>query len=177
MEKDAIEVLEADHREVEALFERVQASSAGQDDAVADIVRELSIHDAIERELLYPVVRDRIPSDGEGMAWHSLDEHEETAELLSQIESTDDAPQRDMLLRRLTTSVNDHVTEEENEIFPKLRQAMSQEELVELGSKLEGAKGRAPTHPHPHAPRSGIGAKVGGAAAAAMDRARDAAKS
>jgi hemerythrin superfamily protein len=175
MSRDAIEVLEKDHREVESLFEEVKAGSGGKDDVVEQIVRELSVHDAIERELLYPAVRDRIAShEGEGLAEHSLDEHEEVAELLSQIESTDDTTQRDVLLQRLIANVADHVGEEENEIFPQLRQAMSEAELTELGSKLEAAKGRAPTHPHPHAPRSGVGAKVGGGAAAAMDKVRDA---
>jgi hypothetical protein len=119
-------------------------------------------------------LRQRLSSNGESLAEHSLDEHEEVAALLSEIESSDDPEQRDRLLQRLIADVGRHVQEEETEIFPQLRGAMSESELAELGSKLEAAKGRAPTHPHPHAPRSGIGTKVAGAAAAMADRARDA---
>ncbi len=175
-ERDAIEVLTTHHREVEALFEQVRAGSAGRDEVVERIVRELSIHDAIERELLYPAVRERLPSTGESLAEHSLDEHEEVATLLAEIEAAGEAQQRDALLQRLVTNVQRHVQEEETQIFPQLRGAMSEEELRELGSKLEAAKGRAPTHPHPHTPRSGVGAKVAGAAAGIADRIRDAGK-
>lgn len=176
MPRDAIQVLTADHRTVEALFQQVQAGSAGKDDVVEQIVRELSIHDAIERELLYPAVRQHISADGDAMAEHSLDDHEEVAALLSDIERADDAGQRDGLLRQLISDVQEHVQEEESEIFPQLQSAMSPAELADLGEKLESAKGRAPTHPHPHAPRSGIGAKVAGGAAAVADRLRDAAR-
>lgn len=174
MARDAIEVLTTDHREVERLFEQVQSESAGKEQTVEKIVRELSIHDAIERELLYPAVKDKLSSGGERLAEHSLDEHEEVAALLAEIESTEDQAQRDSLLQRVISDVKRHVAEEEQQIFPQLRSTMGQEELAELGSKLEQAKGRAPTHPHPHAPRSGLGAKVAGAGAAAMDKARDA---
>lgn len=176
MARDGIELLTDDHREMERLFGQVRAGSAGKDDVVDTIVRELSIHDAIERELLYPVVRKRLASSGDSLAEHSLDEHEEVAGLLSEIESTDEVVQRDRLLQRVISDVEDHVGEEEGEIFPALRRAMSDEELAELGSKLEDAKGRAPTHPHPHAPRSGLGSKLAGAATGLADRARDAAR-
>lgn len=172
MPKNAIDALMTDHREVEGLFSKAQAGSPGKD-VVEKIVRELSVHDAIERELLYPLVREKIPSEGEGLAEHSLDEHEAVARLLADIEKADDSERRS-LLTELMSDVKDHVAEEEGRIFPKLRTVMTESELKELGEKLEDAKRRAPTHPHPHAPRSGAGTKVAGMAAGIMDKVRDA---
>lgn len=174
MARDAIEILEHDHREVETLFELVKDGAAGKEDVVERIVRELSVHDAIEREFLYPAVRERLAGQGDAMAEHSLDEHEQTAATLAEIESAGDDATRDRLLVELAASVQEHVEEEEREIFPKLRAAMDQAELQELGAKLQAAKGRAPTHPHPNAPRSATGTKVAGTVAAMADRARDA---
>src|SRR5436305_1435867 len=174
MPRDAIQVLTDDHREVEGLFQKVEGGAAGNEDVVAKIVRELSIHDAIERELLSAAVRKHISSQGDELAEHSLDEHEKVARLLADIEDADDAVRQDELLRELIPDVKSHVKEEEEQIFPGLRTAMSAPDLADLGSKLVEAKGKAPTHPHPHAPRSGVGAKVAGTAAAAMDKARDA---
>ena len=172
MPKNAIDLLMTDHREVEGLFSKVQAGSTGQD-VVEKIVRELSIHDAIERELLYPLVREKVPSEGERLAEHALDEHETAARLLADIEKADDSERRS-LLTELMSDVKEHVSEEESRIFPKLKTVVPESELVELGERMEDAKKRAPTHPHPHAPRSGVGAKVAGMAAGAMDRIRDA---
>lgn len=67
MARDAIELLTSDHRAVEALFEQVRPGSVGKNDVVERIVRELSIHDAIERELLYPTVKERLSSQGESL--------------------------------------------------------------------------------------------------------------
>jgi hemerythrin superfamily protein len=170
--KNAIDLLMTDHREVESLFSKAQAGAIGND-VVEKIVRELSIHDAVERELLYPLVREKIPSEGERLAEHSLDEHEKVARLLADIEKSDDVERR-QLLNEVVTGVKAHVGEEESLIFPKLRAVCSETELTELGARVEDAKKRAPTHPHPHAPRSGVGSKVAGLAAGVMDKIRDA---
>jgi hypothetical protein len=58
-------------------------------------------------------------------------------------------------------------------MFPKLRSALSAEQLHDIGQKLADGKAKAPTHPHPHAPASGPGAKVAGPAAGMVDRVRD----
>lgn len=174
MARDAIAILETDHRAVERLFEEVQGGSAGKDDVVERIVRELSIHDAVERELLYPAVREKLAGQGDALAEHSLDDHEAVASLLAEIESAGDVAARDRLLQQLMADVREHVEEEEREIFPQLRAVMSPAALDDLGYAIEEAKGRAPTHPHPHTPRSAVGARVAGAAASLADRARDA---
>lgn len=100
MGRDAIEVLEGDHRSVEALFAQVRDGSAGKDEIVQRIVRELSVHDAIERELLYPAVRVRLAGHGAALAEHSLDDHEAVATVLSDIESSDDPAGREDRRRR-----------------------------------------------------------------------------
>ena len=171
MAKDAIEVLTQDHREVETMFQKVQAGTADRT-VIEQIVRELSIHDAIERELLYPFVREKIPTEGERLAEHSLDEHEEVARLLADIEAADDS-ERSRLLPELISSVKEHVAEEEQHVFPKLRTVSTASDLMDLGERLGGARSKAPTHPHPHTPRSATGAKVAGMAASAMDKVRD----
>jgi hypothetical protein len=58
-------------------------------------------------------------------------------------------------------------------MFPKLRSALSAEQLADIGQKLADGKAKTPTHPHPHAPASGPGAKVTGPAAGMVDRVRD----
>lgn len=171
MAQDAIAVLIADHRKVLSLFEQMQ-SSPGERTTIQQIVRELSIHDAIERQLLYPLVKEKIPTIGGQLAERSLDEHEDQARLLADIEAADGSEQG-RLLAELLRTVTEHVSEEEHQVFPNLRTVSTHSELLELGERLEDAKAKAPTHPHPHTPRSSGGAKAAGMIASATDKVRD----
>lgn len=173
---DAITLLTGDHRTVEALFQQAETAPSPSSEVVDRIVKELSVHDAIEREYLYPAVRDRVPS-GSGLADHSIEEHNEVAQTLLAIDKADNGSgEQKQLLARLVTAVRAHVEEEETRLFPALRDAMTPRELEELGGKLETAKSTAPTRPHPHAPDEGLGTKIAGAVSAPLDKARDAAQ-
>ena len=58
----------------------------------------------------------------------------------------------DQALATLMREIREHVAEEESEMFPHMRQVFSQQELVELGARVESVKKMAPTRPHPSAP-------------------------
>jgi hypothetical protein len=60
-------------------------------------------------------------------------------------------------------------------VWPGLRAVMTETEAFDLGESLEQGKKTAPTRPHPHTPPSPGVQKTAGPAAAAADRARDAA--
>lgn len=176
---DAVSLLTSDHRTVDGLFDSYEQLGAGAADRkrelVDEMIRELSVHAAVEEQLLYPFIRDEV-ADGAQLADEGIGEHQEAKELLAQLEGMDAADADfDATVGQLISDVRHHVEEEENEFFPKLQQAASQEQLVELGRKLADAKSTAPTRPHPHAPSSRAGHLVADPAAAAVDRARDAA--
>jgi hemerythrin superfamily protein len=175
MAQDAIQVLTTDHREVEQLFAQVESSGGGSqnEQAVQKIVRELSIHAAIEEQVVYPVMRRSLP-DGESKVEEAIEEHQAVKEALAEIERLGSSPQADQTLQKLMGDVRHHVQEEESELFPQLRQAVGQDQLDDMGAALEKAKKMAPTHPHPNAPSTPPGNVVGGAAAAVIDKARDA---
>ena len=85
-----------------------------------------------------------------------------------------DAPEFDAAMRKVIADVTDHVKEEESELFPKVRKAMSKRELVDMANLMRTAKRAAPTRPHPLAPSTPPGNIIVGAAAAVVDKARDA---
>ncbi len=168
---DAISVLIADHRHVESLFAQAEAG-ARRDETIKDIVREMSIHAAIEEQVFYPALRKELP-DGDALADHAIEEHQEVKEILVQLDrGAGDETQS--LLSRLTTSVREHVKEEEADLFQRIQGAIKQDQLNEMGTAMAAAKKLAPTHPHPHAPTTPPGNVVAGAAAGVIDRARDA---
>ena len=65
------------------------------------------------------------------------------------------------------------MAEEEGQVFPRLHEVLSREELRDLGEKLMEAEQHAPTHPHPHAPNRPPANKVADMAAFVLDKARD----
>ena len=174
---DAIQLLTTDHGEVEAMFRQVESLPEGdaRQKVVEDIIRELSVHAAIEEQVLYPAMREALP-DGETLVQEAIDEHQAVKETLAAIEQADVPAERDQHLVRLMGDVRHHVEEEETELFPKLAASIGSAELREMGGKLAAAEKVAPTHPHPNAPNTPPGNLVGGVAAAVMDRARDALK-
>ena len=90
--QDAVELLTADHRKVDGLFARIEsASDSDKDEAVRQVIRELSIHAAIEEQIVYPVMRRSLP-DGDAKVNEAIEEHQTMKETLAEIERLGSAP-------------------------------------------------------------------------------------
>jgi hemerythrin superfamily protein len=177
IQPNAIELLTADHAAVEQMFRQIETlpESDARSDLVAGVVRELSVHAAIEEQIMYPAMREALP-DGDHLVHEAIEEHQQVKEALAAIERAGSQAERDPHLVSLIGNVRHHVDEEETELFPKLRASIATAALQEMGAKLAAAKKLAPTHPHPNAPNTPPGNLVGGVAAAVIDKARDALK-
>ncbi|TDB74384.1 hemerythrin domain-containing protein [Actinomadura sp. KC216] len=153
-QRDVIQVLTHDHREVEEMFDEL--SEATDPDArrriVNDITIELVRHSVAEEMYLYPAVRELVPG-GDELADKEISEHAEVERILKELERADPAHDSfGTLVRRLIDDVSAHVREEEGEMFPRLADNAGSEELLALGKQVESAKRTAPTRPHPSAP-------------------------
>ena len=73
----------------------------------------------------------------------------------------------------LMEQIRHHVSEEEDDLFPKVSDGLSQDRLAELGTQLEQAKKVAPTRPHPNAPDTPPANAAAGLAAGVVDRTKD----
>jgi len=178
MASDAIKLLKKDHRTVESLFSRFESASEPTQRKllVEEIIRELSIHASLEEQFLYPAVQQSLP-EGERLAREARQEHHEMKEALSDLDGMDgDHPELVSKVRSLIQDVNHHVREEETEMFPRFQKALRKKRLREMGEAMEVGRLVAPTRPHPRAPDTPPGVVVAGAAAAVVDRARDAAR-
>jgi hemerythrin superfamily protein len=178
---DAIALLKADHRTVEKLFKSFEKAGDSAYRAkrklVDDIIRELSIHAAIEEQFLYPAARRELPHAQEDVL-EALEEHHVAKWILSELERMDPKDERfDPKVTVLIESVRHHVHEEEHELFTELRAGMSRKDLLELGAQLAEGKRLAPTRPHPRSPDEPPANLIAGAVAGVVDRARTAVKS
>ncbi|WP_165984777.1 hemerythrin domain-containing protein [Streptomyces sp. YIM 98790] len=172
---DAIELLKHDHRMVEQLFRdyHAAASDTQRRGVVEILVRELSKHAALEELLVYPLARESIP-DGDRLVDGHLAEHMDVKKTLLALDRLSSGDERtDALMAQLERETEEHVREEEDEFMPRLRDAVGQQALDELGRTLKEAKRTAPTRPHPHAPDQPPALALAGPVAALYDRVRD----
>ncbi len=152
----ALQVLKDDHRSVEALFGQFEATGPkakkGRETIVAKIIEALSVHASIEETTFYPEIRKRIPMI-ERDVLEALEEHHVVKWTLSELESMSADDERfEAKVTVLIEMIRHHVKEEERDMFPKVRDAMTRTELAELGSALQQARAAASKRPHPRSP-------------------------
>ena len=177
---DAITLLKQDHKTVESLFKKFEKAGENahvtQRDLAEKIIRELSVHAAIEEMVFYPAIREAVP-DTEDHVLESLEEHHIVKWVASELDGME--PDHERFKAKMTVlieNVRHHVEEEEQELFPQVRKAMGRKALGEIGQAMEEAKKSAPTRPHPKAPDTPPGNVVAGAGAKLVDKARDTAR-
>jgi hemerythrin-like domain-containing protein len=139
----AIELLESDHRKVEALFEQYEDGKDGEEDAkralAERICGELTVHAQVEEELFYPWLRENLEDDEMEMVEEAQVEHQSAKDLIAQIEGAGSIDESfDARVKVLSEYIKHHVKEEEEEIFEAV--ADRQEELDELGQQMHARK-------------------------------------
>ena len=140
---DGLELLKQDHQAVKDLFDQIDDAEDGKQRTKLfdQIDTQLNIHAHIEETVFYPEMQkiDQLKD----MVEEALAEHQEVKTLLEEIEGLDpEAEQFSASLEELMENVEHHVAEEEDEMFPKVRERCDQATLDRLGDQLESAKGK-----------------------------------
>jgi hemerythrin superfamily protein len=166
------------HNEVNGMFTQLESIDGATGDEAKrlaeQVVMALVKHSIAEEIYLYPTVREVLP-DGDGIADHELEEHDEAERTMKQLETLSPTDAEFWpTMHELISQVRHHVQEEEDGLFPQLRAACSPEQLQELGRKIERVQQVAPTRPHPSAPSEGAALAAVAPGAGLVDRLRDA---
>ncbi len=139
-DKNAVDLLDADHIAVKHLFvayarlAAVQADAAERQALATKICAELTVHATIEEEIFYPAMRQALPDTADVLD-EAEGEHREAKDLIAQIEALGEAgPEMDDLVAQLNVAIEHHVKEERDEIFPKARAHL---DLEALGQQLK----------------------------------------
>ncbi|MEU9445169.1 hemerythrin domain-containing protein [Streptomyces sp. NPDC048304] len=174
---NVIQELTTDHREVKEIFGRIEALPPGSkerkdlaDQATIELVR----HSVAEEAYLYPAVREHI-TGGDALADKEIEDHAKAEQIMKDLESCQaDDPRFDSLMAQLMSEIRSHITDEEQNLFPRLEAACPPDALMDLGDKVRRAKKTAPTRPHPSAPDTPPANKLLAPGAGLVDRMRDA---
>ena len=172
---DVTTILTTDHREMLELLAQIHETTDSEqrrdlaDAATAEIMR----HSVAEEMHVYPAMEEHLP-DGAKEVEHDKQEHDELVQVMKKLENAEASSQEFLdLVGELEKLLEHHANDEENDQFPKLRAHLSQEQLNEMGEKVEMAKKMAPTRPRPSAPHSELFHKTVGPGIGMVDRLRD----
>jgi hemerythrin-like domain-containing protein len=183
---NVFEVLSQDHEQVKQMLTEFEAGPAATTGAsereltlrtkmAEQLIIDESRHEAAEEMYFWPAVRERIPGGGQ-FADTAISQEQEAKQVLARLDKLDAGnPEFEALLGEFIAAAREHIAFEETQVWPALRSALTGPEAAELGDKIAQAKKTAPTRPHPHTPPTPGVLKAAGPAAAAVDRARDAA--
>lgn len=131
---NVIAIIEKDHRTVEGMF---SSYNTNQDESVlSQLLDELTLHDTIEQEVIYPALREQ------GVAVDAaIEAHGTVAELIAQIRealATDDENLAAMV-QALEGDVAVHVDDEEQNMLQHLAD-IEDDEAAEMISRIEALK-------------------------------------
>lgn len=143
-ELDAIELLKQDHRKVEELFKQFEELKDEDEDAAAVVIEsvcmELTIHDKIETEIFYPGVREQAAKEEvEDLLDEAEVEHDTVRDLIEKLEGMEPGDEKQKAhFTVLMEYVKHHVKEEEQEMFPQVKELDL--DLEALGSEMQERK-------------------------------------
>lgn len=129
---DVVDVILADHREVERIFEKLRTDPVSRPGLVPVLTTLLTAHSRAEEAEVYPVARDEAGESEE--VEHSQEEHLLADQLLAKLAETDpESADFEPALKELVDAVTHHVEEEEKTVLPGIRERLSDERRAELG--------------------------------------------
>ena len=140
---NAFTLLKADHKKVAGILEKIDSTTERgiktREDLFAQLKTELDVHAHIEETILYPALEEiEVTHD---ITLEAFEEHRLVKQLLGELEKMDKGDETwTARFTVLKENVEHHVEEEEGEMFPKARKALSDEQAEELGTRLEAAK-------------------------------------
>jgi len=146
----AIDILTKDHREVTSLLEELENTDIEQlettdketapfrskEDDFTELKKLLNMHTRLEEEVFYPALAEF--AETSILIQTSYDEHQVLEELLSDLSGLNPISEEWLeLMAVLKENVDNHVAQEEDELFQKAKTLLGEKRLDELGTEME----------------------------------------
>jgi hemerythrin-like domain-containing protein len=144
---DVIKLLRDDHKLVRSLFGQYARARSGEKPQIAHrIIRELTIHAAVEERVVYPAFRAAFKDSR--MIYEAIEEHHLVRVLLEKLTRFRPGPGSttfDARFSVLRDLVKHHVDEEESRLFPKAEaHHLDWKTLLEKAQRIKKQPDRRP---------------------------------
>ena len=140
---NAFQLLKEDHQKVSGIFQQLEPTTERAEktrtELFAKLKEELDIHAKIEESIFYPAIKQA--AETREVVLEGFEEHHVIKTLLGELEAMPvDTEEWAAKLKVLQENVEHHVEEEEGEMFQKAREVITEEEINELGARMEELK-------------------------------------
>jgi len=152
-EPQLFDLLKKDHRQVEQIMSQLEDVSEEQREELFSALQdEYTEHCQLEEKFFYPQLQK--VNELKELAEDALEEHGQTKDLLAQLEDLlDEEDEFDSTFEEFRDAVQHHVKEEENKVFRRCTDFISDQQLRDIAMKCVQEKEKL--HPSP----SGGGSK------------------
>lgn len=124
---DAMAMLTADHRQVRTLFQQYEDTP---DPYLKQIIAEhvfaeLALHALLEETIFYPTLAELADAAGKQLVDDALQDLQRLRDLITDLREIDDDAAFEARFHALRDLVEQHVEQEEHEMFPQAAQALA----------------------------------------------------
>jgi hypothetical protein len=136
---NATTLLKRQHKEVRTLFKQMEKTESARErrQLLDQIATALEAHTLIEEEIFYPAMREVESKKAEEMVNEAYEEHHVVKLVLRELPEVNPEDERfEAKMTVLSELIEHHVEEEEDEMF-KLAKKLGDDELEELGIRME----------------------------------------
>jgi hemerythrin superfamily protein len=137
-EMNITEIISMDHRKTDTLFMEIASTDDPQklQEFFGQLYKDLSVHAEAEEQVVYPAVRSYY-----GNTQELFDEQAEMKQMLAQIKALNPTSSnfKDQI-KELQKAVQDHVRQEENDMFPQIRRNLSEAQMEQMATQFKQAK-------------------------------------
>ncbi|HVF07577.1 MAG TPA: hemerythrin domain-containing protein [Actinomycetota bacterium] len=140
---DALKLLKQDHDEVKKMLadleDTTERAEKTRTEGLATLKHELEIHETIEEEIFYPALKEHPKT--KDLALEGYEEHHVVDTIMGELEDVETSDETWMAkFSVMKENLEHHITEEEDEMFPKVEQVFDDEELEALGNRMQARK-------------------------------------
>ena len=136
---DALKLLKHDHDEVKKMLadleDTTERAEKTRTEGLATLKHELEIHETIEEEIFYPALKEHPKT--KDLALEGYEEHHVVDTIMGELEDVEPSDETWMAkFSVMKENLEHHISEEEDEMFPKAEQVFDDEELEDLGNRM-----------------------------------------
>ena len=142
---DAIQFIKQEHTKAKAAFATLLEAPPARRGAIwNELAPELKAHEEIEEACLYGPLLDEGPTDPKLVEWVSDKHSDEVEKVENLIEKTESLDPKDVgwltIAKEIHSALEQHILQEEGEIFPRVAQFWDQDRLREAGEEMTEMK-------------------------------------